>query len=113
LSVAVEPKFPERPSIVRQTDVKPGREPGRRVEELSAILAPLPDSLGFPEGSALPACALTARLLVDAGGRFPCGPSGAGDRRLLAVSLASDASVLGPSQKVSLRSVAAEVLTAG
>ncbi|MGO9956889.1 MAG: hypothetical protein ACLP50_13065 [Solirubrobacteraceae bacterium] len=32
----------------------------------SAILAPLPDSLGFPEGSALPVCALTARLLVDA-----------------------------------------------
>jgi NADPH2:quinone reductase len=32
----------------------------------SAILAPLPDSLGFPQGSALPVCALTARLLVDA-----------------------------------------------
>ena len=32
----------------------------------SAILAPLPDTLGFPEGSALPVCALTARLLVDA-----------------------------------------------
>jgi NADPH:quinone reductase len=32
----------------------------------SAILAPLPDSLGFPEGSALPVCSLTARLLVDA-----------------------------------------------
>ncbi len=32
----------------------------------SAILAPLPDSLGLPEGSALPVCALTARLLVDA-----------------------------------------------
>jgi NADPH:quinone reductase-like Zn-dependent oxidoreductase len=32
----------------------------------SAILASLPDSLGFPEGSALPVCALTARLLVDA-----------------------------------------------
>jgi NADPH:quinone reductase-like Zn-dependent oxidoreductase len=31
----------------------------------SAILAPLPDSLGFAEGSALPVCALTARLLVD------------------------------------------------
>lgn len=31
----------------------------------SAILAPLPDSLGFPEGSALPVCGLTARLLVD------------------------------------------------
>jgi NADPH:quinone reductase-like Zn-dependent oxidoreductase len=32
----------------------------------SAILAPLPDSVGFPEASALPVCALTARLLVDA-----------------------------------------------
>jgi NADPH:quinone reductase len=32
----------------------------------SAILAPLPDSLGFSEGSALPVCAMTARLLVDA-----------------------------------------------
>jgi NADPH:quinone reductase-like Zn-dependent oxidoreductase len=32
----------------------------------SAILAPLPDSLDFPEASALPVCALTARLLVDA-----------------------------------------------
>ena len=32
----------------------------------SAILAPLPDALGYPEGSALPVCALTARLLVDA-----------------------------------------------
>jgi NADPH2:quinone reductase len=32
----------------------------------SAILAPLPDSLGFPEGSTLPVCALTARLLLDA-----------------------------------------------
>jgi NADPH2:quinone reductase len=31
----------------------------------SAILAPLPDSVGFPEGSALPVCGLTARLLVD------------------------------------------------
>jgi NADPH:quinone reductase len=31
----------------------------------SAILAELPDSLGFPEGSALPVCGLTARLLVD------------------------------------------------
>jgi NADPH:quinone reductase-like Zn-dependent oxidoreductase len=30
------------------------------------ILAPLPDSLGFAEGSALPVSALTARLLVDA-----------------------------------------------
>jgi NADPH:quinone reductase-like Zn-dependent oxidoreductase len=34
----------------------------------SAILAPLPDSVGFPEGSAVPVCALTARLLLDAGG---------------------------------------------
>ena len=32
----------------------------------AAILAPLPDSLGFPEGSAIPVCGLTARLLVDA-----------------------------------------------
>ncbi|HTU78507.1 MAG TPA: NADP-dependent oxidoreductase [Solirubrobacteraceae bacterium] len=32
----------------------------------SAILAPLPDALGFAEGSALPVCALTARLLIDA-----------------------------------------------
>jgi NADPH2:quinone reductase len=32
----------------------------------SAILASLPDSLGFPEGSALPVCGLAARLLVDA-----------------------------------------------
>jgi NADPH2:quinone reductase len=32
----------------------------------SAMLAPLPDSLSFPEGSAIPVCALTARLLVDA-----------------------------------------------
>ena len=32
----------------------------------AAILAPLPDTLGFAEGSALPVCALTARLLVDA-----------------------------------------------
>ena len=32
----------------------------------STMLAPLPDSLGFPEGSALPVCVLTARLLVDA-----------------------------------------------
>jgi NADPH:quinone reductase len=34
----------------------------------SAILAPLPDSLDFPEGSAVPVCALTARLLLDASG---------------------------------------------
>jgi NADPH2:quinone reductase len=32
----------------------------------SGILAPLPDSVGFPEGSALPVCGVTARLLVDA-----------------------------------------------
>jgi NADPH:quinone reductase len=32
----------------------------------SEILAPLPDSVGFAEASALPVCALTARLLVDA-----------------------------------------------
>jgi NADPH2:quinone reductase len=34
----------------------------------SAILAPLPDSLDFPEGSAVPVCALTARLLLEAAG---------------------------------------------
>jgi NADPH:quinone reductase-like Zn-dependent oxidoreductase len=32
----------------------------------SAILAPLPDAVGFPEGSTLPVCGLTARLLVEA-----------------------------------------------
>src|ERR1700730_2257238 len=32
----------------------------------SAILAPLPEGLGFPEGSTLPVCGLTARLLVEA-----------------------------------------------
>ena len=32
----------------------------------SAILAPLPDALSFQEGSALPVCGLTARLLLDA-----------------------------------------------
>jgi NADPH:quinone reductase len=37
-----------------------------RIAVPSAILAPLPDTLGFAEGSALPVCALTARLLVDA-----------------------------------------------
>ncbi len=37
-----------------------------RIAVPSTILAPLPDSLGFPEGSALPVCALTARLLLDA-----------------------------------------------
>ena len=39
-----------------------------RIAVPSAILAPLPDSLGFPEGSAVPVCALTARLLLDAAG---------------------------------------------
>ncbi len=37
-----------------------------RIAVPSAILAPLPDSLGFPDGSALPVCVLTARMLVDA-----------------------------------------------
>ena len=32
----------------------------------AAILAPMPDALEFTEASALPVCALTARLLVDA-----------------------------------------------
>lgn len=32
----------------------------------TAILAPLPEALGFPEGSTLPVCGLTARLLVEA-----------------------------------------------
>jgi NADPH2:quinone reductase len=32
----------------------------------SAILAPLPEALGFQEGSTLPVCGLTARLLVEA-----------------------------------------------
>jgi NADPH:quinone reductase len=31
-----------------------------------AILAPLPAAVGFPEGSTLPVCGLTARLLVEA-----------------------------------------------
>jgi NADPH:quinone reductase len=42
---------------------------GAFAEQISvpaAILAPLPDSLGFAEGSALPVAALTARLLLDA-----------------------------------------------
>jgi NADPH:quinone reductase len=34
----------------------------------AGMLSPLPDSLGFPEGSALPVTALTARLLVNAAG---------------------------------------------
>jgi NADPH:quinone reductase-like Zn-dependent oxidoreductase len=37
-----------------------------RIAVPSSILTPLPDSLGFPEGSALPVCVLTARMLVDA-----------------------------------------------
>jgi NADPH:quinone reductase len=32
----------------------------------SAMLAPLPDEVGFAEGSTLPVCGLTARLLVEA-----------------------------------------------
>ena len=32
----------------------------------AALLAPLPEALAFPEASTLPACGLTARLLVDA-----------------------------------------------
>jgi NADPH:quinone reductase-like Zn-dependent oxidoreductase len=42
---------------------------GALAEEISvprAILPSLPDSLGFPEASALPVCAVAARLLVDA-----------------------------------------------
>jgi NADPH:quinone reductase-like Zn-dependent oxidoreductase len=39
-----------------------------RIAVPSAILAPLPDSLGFPDASALPVCVLTARMLVDAAG---------------------------------------------
>jgi NADPH:quinone reductase len=34
----------------------------------AALLAPLPDALSFEEGGALPVCALTARLLVQAAG---------------------------------------------
>jgi NADPH:quinone reductase-like Zn-dependent oxidoreductase len=44
---------------------------GAFAEQISAprpILTPLPDSLGFPEASALPVCGLTARLLIDAAG---------------------------------------------
>lgn len=37
-----------------------------RIAVPSAILATLPDSLDFAQGSALPVCALTARLLLDA-----------------------------------------------
>lgn len=36
-----------------------------RISVPSAILATLPSALGFPEGSALPVCSMTARLLVD------------------------------------------------
>lgn len=42
---------------------------GALAEQISvpvSILTAVPDSLGFPEASALPVCALTARLLVDA-----------------------------------------------
>jgi NADPH:quinone reductase-like Zn-dependent oxidoreductase len=37
-----------------------------RIAVPSAILATLPDSFGFDVGSAIPVCALTAKLLVDA-----------------------------------------------
>ena len=36
-----------------------------RISVPGSILATLPSALGFPEGSALPVCSLTARLLVD------------------------------------------------
>jgi NADPH:quinone reductase len=39
-----------------------------RIAVPSAILATLPGALGFAEGSAIPVCALTARLLLDAAG---------------------------------------------
>ncbi len=39
-----------------------------RIAVPSGILATLPESLGFTEGSTLPVCALTARLLLDAAG---------------------------------------------
>ncbi len=48
--------------------VQPWMGVGAFAEQISvpsAILAPLPDSLGFPDGSALPVAALTARLLLD------------------------------------------------
>jgi NADPH:quinone reductase len=38
-----------------------------RISVPGAVLATLPSALGFPEGSAMPVCSLTARLLVDAG----------------------------------------------
>lgn len=53
---------------------------GALAEEISvpsAILTSLPDGLGFPEASAMPVCALTARLLVNAAG------VGEGDRLLV------------------------------
>jgi NADPH2:quinone reductase len=37
-----------------------------RIAVPSAILATLPDTLGFEQGSALPVCGLTARLLLEA-----------------------------------------------
>jgi NADPH:quinone reductase-like Zn-dependent oxidoreductase len=37
-----------------------------RISVPSAMLAPVPDALGFPEAGALPVCALAARLLLDA-----------------------------------------------
>jgi NADPH:quinone reductase len=49
--------------------VQPWMGVGALAEEISvpaAILASLPDSLGYPEASGLPVCALTARLLVNA-----------------------------------------------
>jgi NADPH2:quinone reductase len=49
-----------------------------RIAVPSAILAPLPDSLGFPDGSALPVCVLTARMLVDA--------AAIGDRQVVLVT---------------------------
>jgi NADPH:quinone reductase-like Zn-dependent oxidoreductase len=39
-----------------------------RIAVPSAILATLPDSLDFAQGSALPVCSLTAQLLLDAAG---------------------------------------------
>jgi NADPH:quinone reductase-like Zn-dependent oxidoreductase len=39
-----------------------------RIAVPSEILAALPDALDFTEGSAIPVCALTARLLLDAAG---------------------------------------------
>jgi NADPH:quinone reductase-like Zn-dependent oxidoreductase len=39
-----------------------------RISVPAQILAPLPEALDFPAGSALPVCALTALLVVDAAG---------------------------------------------